>query len=147
MFIFCFLDLQCTIPYPKYMQPSVWIFKSGCTPYAASTHVQNWLRLSAPIVLLSSIFCFRYFNTRLKFAFSSLVLLVTLVHSNDMVGSMLGLPIFATRSNFATMECRIYASLFSILVELSSMFFITLFYGDYNFAFRSSPNKSIYSSM
>ena len=51
VFSFCFLDLQCTIPYPKDIQPPVCVFKSGCTPYAASNHVHNWLMLSAPIIL------------------------------------------------------------------------------------------------
>ena len=93
MFSFCFLDLQCTILYPKYMQPPVWIFYPGCTPYAASNHVHNWIIISAPIILLSSKVCFIYFNTRLNFALSSLVLLVNLVYRNNMEGSILGLPI------------------------------------------------------
>ena len=100
VFIFCLLDLLCTTLFPKYMQPPVWIFKSGCTPYAASTHVQNWLRLSAPIILLSSMVFFRYCNTHLNFSLFSLVLLVTLVHRKNMARSMSGLPLFATHSNF-----------------------------------------------
>ena len=36
------------------MQLPVWIFKSGCTSYVASTHLYNWLKLSAPIIHLSS---------------------------------------------------------------------------------------------
>ena len=49
---FCLLDLQCTIPYPNGILPSVWIFRSGCTPYEVSNHVHSWLRLSTPITLL-----------------------------------------------------------------------------------------------
>ena len=33
------------------MQPPVWIFKSGFTPYTASNHVQNWLWLSDSVIL------------------------------------------------------------------------------------------------
>ena len=100
LFSFFLLDFQCTIPYPNYMQPPMWLFRSGCTPYAASTHVHNCLRLSAPMILLSQIFCFGYCNTHLNLAFSSLVILVTLVNSNDIAVSMSGLPPFATHSSF-----------------------------------------------
>ena len=62
------------------------------------------LSLFTPIIILSSIVCFRYSNTHLNFAVSSLVLLVTLVHRNEMEGSMSGLPYFSTHSNSATME-------------------------------------------
>ena len=91
--------------------------------------------------------CFRYCNTCLNFSLSSLMILVTLVHRNDMAGSILGLPLFATHSNFADMEWKMSASLFSILVELPSMFSRPLFDGDDNFVLSSSPKKSIDSSM
>ena len=147
MFSFCLLDLQFTIPYPKDMQPPVWIFKSGCTPYAALAYVHNWLRLSAPIILLSYMVCFRYCNTFLSFALSSLVLLVTMAQRNDIAVSMSGLPPLATHSNFATMECRMFASFFSSLVEFSSIFCRPFFAVDDNFVLIYSPKKSIDSSM
>ena len=147
VFSFCLLDFQFTIPYPKYMQPPAWLFKSGCNPYTASTHVHNWLRLSATIVLVSYMVCYRCCNTCLNFSLSSLVILVTLVHRNDMAWSLLGFPSFATHSNFATMECRMSASYFSSLVEISYMFCRPFLSGDNNFAHISSPKKSIYSSM
>ena len=85
MFVFglCFLELQFTIPYPNGMQPPVWMFRLRCTPFAALSHVHNWLRLYTLIILLSFIVCFTYYNTRLNFVLSFLVLLVTLVHRND----------------------------------------------------------------
>ena len=129
MFSFFLMELQCTILYPKVMLPPVWIFKSGCTPYVASTHVHNWIRMYAPIILLSYIVCFRYCNTHLNFALSSLVLLVTLVHRNDMAGSISGLPQYTTHSNFATMEFRMSEYFFSSILELSSMFCRTFFAG------------------
>ena len=122
-------------------------FKSGCTPYAASTQAQNCLRLSATITLLSYMVCFIYFNTRLNVALSSLVLLVTLVHRNNMTGSMLGLPLFSTHSNIATMKWKMYVSFFSILVEISYIFCRPFFAGDDTFVLSFSPNKSIDFSM
>ena len=138
VFIFFLLELQFTKPYPNYILMPVWLFRSGCTPYAASTYVNNWLRLSAPTIVLSSIVCFRYCNTRLNLALSSLVLLVTLVHRNDISGSTSGLPLFANQSRFANIQCRISASLFSILVELLSIFCKTFFAVDDTVALRSS---------
>ena len=119
---FWLLDLQCTIPYPNYMYPPVWLYKWECILYSGSTHLHNWLRLYYPTIFLSSMVCFRYCNTCLKVYVYSLMLLVTLVHSNDILGSILGVPHFATQSNFSTMECRMSASLFSSLVELFSIF-------------------------
>ena len=141
VFSFCFLDLQCTIPYPKDMQPPVCVFKSGCTPYVASTHVHNCLRLSDPIILLLSMVCFRYWNTSLNFALYYLVLSVSLVHRNDMASSILVLPLFSTHSNFATMEFRISTYFLSSLVEISYMFCVTFFAGDDTFVINSSLNK------
>ena len=129
------------------MQPPVYFFNSEYIPYEASTHVHNWLSLYAPIIILSSMVCFRYCNTRLSFALSYLVLLVTLVHRNNVAGSMSGLPLFATHSNFATMECRMSTYLLSSIMELSSMFYIPFFSGYDNFVLNSSPNKPIDSSM
>ena len=111
MFSFYFLDLKCTIPYPNNIQPPVWTFKLGCTLYTASIHVHKWIRLYATMILSSFIVCFRYYNTHLNFALSSLVLLVTLVHRNDIAGSMSGLPLFAT------IECRVSASFFLVLLN------------------------------
>ena len=89
------------------MQTPVWVFRLGCTPYGVSNHVYNWLRLSTPTILLSSIVCYRYYNTRLNLALSSLVLLVTLVHRNYIAGSMPVLPLFATHIIFQlySVEC------------------------------------------
>ena len=129
------------------MQLPVWISKSGCTPYAESTNVHNWLRLAAPIILLSYMVCFKYCNTSLNFSLSSLVILVDLVHRKDMAGSILGFTLYDTHSNFATMEWKMYAYLFSSLVELSSIFCRPFFACDDTFVLRSSPNKSIDSSM
>ena len=143
MFSFFLVELQCTILYPKGMLPPVWIFKSGCTPYVASTHVHNWIRMYAPIILLSYIVCFRYCNTHLNFALSSLVLFFTIVHRNDMAVSMSGLPPFATHNNFATMEFRMSESFYSSLLELLSMFCLPFFAGCDTFALSCSPNKSI----
>ena len=122
MFSFCFMYLQCTIPCQKYMQLPVWILKSGYTPYAALTHVQNWLRLSAQIILLSFMVCFRYFNTHFIFPLYFLVLCVTLLYRNNMEGSMPGLLVYANHSNFATMEWKMSTYFFSSLVEISSTF-------------------------
>ena len=93
-FNFCLLDLQCTSPYPNDIPSLVWIFRLGCTPYVTSTHVYSLLRLSSPSTLLSLILCFINCITRLKFALYSTVLLVNLVHSNDIAGSISGLPLF-----------------------------------------------------
>ena len=67
IFKFSFMDLQCMSPKPNDMQPPVWLLLSGCTPYATSYHVHNWLRLSANIILLSFIVCFRNCSTRFNF--------------------------------------------------------------------------------
>ena len=123
------------------MQPPVWIFRSGCTPYAASTHVHNWIRLSYPITLLSYMVCFRYWNTCLNFSLSSFVLVVTLVQRNYIAGSMSGLLLFATHSNFATMEWKMSAYFLSRLVELSSTFCRTFIFGDYILVLISSPKN------
>ena len=100
MFSLCLLDLQYTIPYPNYMQPPVWIFKSVCTPYAASNHVYSCIRLSYPMIRWSFIVFFRYCTTCLDFYLSSLVTLVTLLHRNDIAWSMSGLHIFLTKVVF-----------------------------------------------
>ena len=143
VFSFWFLDLQCTIPYLNGIPLLVWLFRLGCNPYAASTLVHNWLRIFYSIILLSLIVYFRYCNTHLSFSLSSLVILVNLVHSNDIYGSMLGLPLFANHSSFATIECRMSASFFYSIVKLSSMFYKPLFDSEYIVALKSSPNKSI----
>ena len=129
------MDLKCTILYLKYIQPPVWLLKSGCTQYAAPIHVHNWIRMSAPIILLSSILCFMYCNTFLNVSLSSLVLLVTMVHRNDMAGSMSDLPPFSTQSNFTDMECRMSASFSSSLVKISYMLCRPFFAGEDTFAF------------
>ena len=77
-----FLDLQCTIPYPNDMQPPLWLFMLQSTPYLVSTHVHNWIIMFSPKILLQSIVCFRYCNTCLNLSLPSLVILITLVHSN-----------------------------------------------------------------
>ena len=126
------------------MQPPVWLFNPGCTPYVALTHMHNWLRLSATIILLSYMVCFRYCNTRLNFSLYSLVLLVTILRRNNMAGSMSGLPLFSTHSNFATMELNMSASFFSSLVELSSTLCRHFFVGDDTLVLISSKkNQSI----
>ena len=119
LFSFFLMDLQCNIAYPNYIQPPVWIFRSGCNPYATLTHVHNWLSLSDPMIILSLIVCFRYFNTCLNLTLSSLVLLVTMVHIKYIAGSMLVLLLFSTHSSLANIECRMSTSLLSSLVELS----------------------------
>ena len=111
----CSVNAGWTIPYPNGIQPPVWLFRLGCTPYAASTHVHEWLRLSDLIIFLSLIFCFRYFNTRLDLALSYLLILVTLVHRNYKSGSISVLPPFYTHSIFATIEWRMFASFFLVL--------------------------------
>ena len=93
LFNFCLLESHCINPDTNYMQPPVWLFRSGCTPYVALTYVNNWMRMYAPMILLLSMFCFEYFNNCLNLAVSSLVLLATLVHRNNMAGSMFGLPL------------------------------------------------------
>ena len=108
-FSFRFMDLKFTTPYPNDMQPTVCIFRLGCNSYEALIHVHNWLMISAPMILLSFIVCFWYCNTHINSSFSSLVLLVTLVHRNDISVSMLGFPIFLPIVLFATIECRMSA--------------------------------------
>ena len=100
----------------------MWIFRSVCNTYVALTHVPNRLRMSAPMILLSPIVCFRYWNTRLNLDFTSLVLSVIMMHRNDITGSMLGLPLFDTYISFSNIDCSMSASFFSILMYLSSMF-------------------------
>ena len=107
VFSFSLMKLQCTIPYPNYMQPSVRLFRSGCNPYASSSHVNKSFILSSNMILLSLIVCFRYCSTCLNLALSSLVLLVTLVHRSYIAGSMPVLPLFATHIIFQlySVEC------------------------------------------
>ena len=140
MFSFCFLDLQCTIPYPKDMHLTVWLLNLGWTPYAESTNVHNWIRLSALIIVLSYMVFLKYYNTRLNVALSSLVLLDTLVHRNNMAGSMLGLTLFTTHINFVTMEWKMSAFFFYSILELSSMFCRLFFSGDDTLVLSSSTN-------
>ena len=143
MFSFCLLDLQCTIPYPNNIKPFMWIFRSWCTPYSAQTHVHNWIIMYAPMIIVSSIVCFRYCNIRLDLYLSSLVLLITLVHSKDIAVSMSVFSLFDTHSGFETIDCRISASFFSVIVELSSIFCKPLFASDYTVALSSSPRKPV----
>ena len=82
----CLMELQCTSTYPNDIPSPVWLFRYGCNPYSASTFVHICMRLSSPITLLLLILCFRKCSTRLNFVFSSAVLLVTLVHRNDIFG-------------------------------------------------------------
>ena len=91
--------------------------------------------------------CFRYYNNRLNFSLSYLVILFTLVQRNDMLGSMSGFTHFATHINFATIECRMFASFFYSLVERSYMFCRHLFAGNDTFVLSYYTNKSIDSSM
>ena len=88
-------------------------------------------------------FFFKYYNTCLKFSLSSLVILVTLVHRNYMAGSMLGFPPFSTHSNFSTTECRMSASFFYSLLELSYMFYRPFLSSDDNFALSSSSKNQL----
>ena len=94
VFNLCLLEFQCTIPYPNDTQLPVWIFRMGCTPYAASTPANKWLLLYDPMIILSFIVCFRYFNTRLDLSLSSLVLLVNLVHIMIYLAQYQALPLF-----------------------------------------------------
>ena len=110
LFNFCFLELQCTSLYPNDIPPLVWIFILGCTPYAASTHVNSWMRLYEPIKLLSLPFCLSNCSTCFSFDLSSPVILVTLAYSNDIAGLISGLPLFLTHSRFSNIECIVSAS-------------------------------------
>ena len=94
-----------------------------------------------PIVGFFSSYC----NTRLNLALFSLVLLVTLVHRDDIAVSMSGLSLFVTHSSFANIECRMSAYFFSGIVEISSIFCKPLFTGDDTVALGSSPKTLIYS--
>ena len=82
----------------------------------------------------------KYYNTRLNVALSSLVLLDTLVHRNNMAGSMLGLTLFTTHINFVTMEWKMSAFFFYSILELSSMFCRLFFSGDDTLVLSSSTN-------
>ena len=80
------------------MQPSVCILKLWCTPHGAWTHLNNWLRLSDPMILLSFIISFRYCKNRLNFSFPSLVLLENPVHSNDILGQCRAFYLFLPKA-------------------------------------------------
>ena len=88
----------------------------------------------------------RFCNTRLNFSFSSLVMLFTLVHRNNISVSMFGLPLF-----LPIVYLQLYSlgclHRFSIIVEISLMFWKPFFSIYYTIKLRSSPNKPIDSSM
>ena len=122
VFSFCLVNLQCKILQPSDMPSLMWLFRLGCTPYAASTHVHSLMRLSVTKTLLQFIVCFRNSSTRFNFAFSSTVLLVALLYMNNIFKSMPDLPLFYTHSSFSTMKCKVSASFFSCLCEFSFIF-------------------------
>ena len=137
------MDLKCTIPHPNDIPPPVWIFRYVFTPYTASKHVHSWLRLSSPITISSLIFCFKNCSILFNLAFYSTVILVTLVHRNDIDGSMLGISLFPTHISFATIECSVSAYCLSSLSEFLFMFCKTFLSGGDTFALSASPNCAI----
>ena len=141
VFSFFFMDLKCTIQYPNDMQLKVWLFRQDCTAYTASTHVHKWLRLSSTMIFLLPIFLFQILPYSPQFILSPLVLLVTMVHRNYIAGSMSGLSHFSTHISFSTIECRMSASLFYIIVKLSSIFYKHFLSRDDTVTLSSSLNK------
>ena len=107
--IFYLLYLKCNSFYSNDIPPPVYLFRLECTQYVTSTHVYSCLSLSFPTTRLSLIVYLGNFSTCFTFSLLSTVLLVTLVHRNDIYDSISGLSLLSTHSTFATIECRLSA--------------------------------------
>ena len=141
-----FLGLQCTSSQPNDTPHLVWLFRSGCTTYAASSHVHSWLRLYDPITLLLFIFCFRNCSTHFSFAFSYTFLLVTLAQRNYIDGPMSGLTIFLPKLVLQLWNVGCLPLFCKVLVN-SHLYSVNIFSSDDTIAFKSSLNNVIDYSM
>lgn len=104
MLSFCLEDLLCTIPLHIDIAPPVCDLMLLCTVYAASTHVTRLFKLSAPIILTSSIVPRKNPNIRLNFFQSSSSGDDTLLHKKATVGLITGLVRLDMYNVLATIE-------------------------------------------